>query len=96
MAKRHFRHYIEAESDDPRVNRWGPFIKELQEVFGDPNCLTRALDKILELKMADNHHNHCCMVQFKEAADKLGWADDDFTNEQWTYVDFHVLILENS
>jgi hypothetical protein len=76
MAKRHFRRYIEDGSIDPIVNRWQPFVTELESVFGDPDRKGRASAKILMLKMKESSHVHRYTVQFKEAADELGWAPD--------------------
>ena len=75
-AKRHFRRFIEAASNDPKVNQWDPFVQELETVFGEPDRLGRASDKIFELKMSENHRVHRFHVQFKEVADELGWPND--------------------
>jgi hypothetical protein len=75
MAKRHFRRYIEAGSTDPKVNYWAEFSLELETVFGDPDRIGRASDKLLALKMSTNSHLHRYTVMFKEYADELGWPD---------------------
>jgi hypothetical protein len=76
MAKRHFRRYIEDGSIDLIVNRWQPFVTELESVFGDPDRKGRASAKILILKMKESSRIHRYTVQFKESADELGWAPD--------------------
>lgn len=76
MAKRHFRRHIEAGSTDPVVNSWAEFTRELRTVFGDPDHLGRASDKLLKLGMKENGHVHRYTVLFKEAADELGWPND--------------------
>ena len=75
MAKRHFCHYIEAGSTDPKVNYWAQFSLELETIFGDPNCIGRASDKLLALKMLHNSHLHQYTVLFKEYANELGWPN---------------------
>ena len=75
IAKRHFRRYIEAGSGDPKVNRWRAFSAELEDVFGDPDQLGKASDQLLSLKMKETGKVHRYTVQFKEAADELGWPD---------------------
>jgi hypothetical protein len=75
MAKRHFRRYIELGSTDPKVTRWASFVNELESVFGDPDRIGRASDKILGLKMKETSHVHRYTVLFKESADELGWPD---------------------
>jgi hypothetical protein len=75
MAKRHFHCYIELGSTDPKVTWWASFINELESMFGDPDCIGRASDKILGLMMKETSHVHHYMVLFKELADELGWPD---------------------
>ena len=75
MAKRHFRRFIEAGSTDPKVNYWAQFSLELETIFGDPDRIGRASDKLLALKMSHNSHLHRYTVLFKEYADELGWPN---------------------
>jgi hypothetical protein len=75
MAKRHFCHYIELGSTDPKVTQWSTFINKLESVFGNPDCIRRASDKILGLKMKETSHIHRYTVLFKESADELGWPN---------------------
>jgi hypothetical protein len=74
-AKRHFRRYIEARSNDPKINRWRDFVQELETIFGDPDRQGKASDKLLGLKMKENGKVHHYTVTFKEAADELGWPE---------------------
>jgi len=76
VAKRHFRRFIETQSNDPKVNDWAVFAQELQTIFGDPDRTKRASRKLLNLKMKDNGRVHDYTVQFKEAADEVGWSND--------------------
>jgi len=75
MAKRHFRRYIEAGSTDPKVNYWAQFSLELETIFGDPDRIGRASDKLLALKMSHNSHLHRYTVMFKEYANELSWPN---------------------
>ena len=76
VAKHHFRRYIETGSTDAKVNQWGAFVRELEEVFGNTDRIGRASDKILSLKMKETSRVHRFTVAFKEAADELSWTDD--------------------
>jgi hypothetical protein len=76
MAKRHFRRYIESGSTSPIVNRWAEFVNELTSIFGDPDRMGKAADKILALRMKENSRVHRYTVLFREAADELGWPDN--------------------
>jgi hypothetical protein len=75
MAKRHFHRYIKLGSTDPKVNQWAPFVRELEAVFGDPNRIGRALEKVLNLKMQETSRVNRYTIEFMEAADELGWPD---------------------
>ena len=75
-AKRHFCRYIEDQSADPIINVWTKFTHELHTIFSDPDCTKRASRKLLNLKMKENGHVHNYTVQFKEAADEVGWSND--------------------
>ena len=58
MAKQHFCHYIKAGSTNPKVNQWDLFISKLETVFGDPDWIGEASDKILGLKMKETSWVH--------------------------------------
>jgi len=75
MAKHHFHRFIEAGSTDPKVNYWAQFSLELETIFGDPDRIGHASDKLLALKMSHNSHLHQYTVLFKEYADELGWPN---------------------
>ena len=75
MAKLHFRRYIEAGGTDPKVNQWNIFTTELKTVFGDPDRLGRASEKLLGLKMKETSRVHQFTVLFREAADELNWLN---------------------
>ena len=75
MAKQHFHHYIKAGSTNPKVNQWDLFISKLETVFSDPDCIGRASDKILGLKMKETSQVHCYTILFKEAANELSWPE---------------------
>ena len=75
MAKRNFRRYCEAGFTDPKVNRWDSFVQELETVFGDPDRIGSASDKILGLKMNEGSRVFRYTIPFRELADELGWPD---------------------
>jgi len=75
IAKRHFRRYIELGSTDPKVTQWASFVQELETVFGDPDCIGRASDKLLKLKMKESDHVHKFTIRFKELADEVSWPN---------------------
>ena len=75
-AKHHFHWYVEVQSTDPRVNDWTAFTHKLRTIFSDPDHAKRALQKLLNLRMKDNGHVHNYTVQFKEAADEVGWSNN--------------------
>jgi len=75
-AKRHFRRDIEQGYQTARVTSWAAFARELETIFGDPDRVKRATEKLVSLRINDNQHVHRYTVAFKECADELRWADD--------------------
>lgn len=54
----HFRHYIEAGSTNPKVNRWDIFATELEAAFGGSDRIIRASGRLLGLKMKEASRAH--------------------------------------
>jgi len=75
-AKRHFWHDIEQGYQTARVTLWTTFAHELETIFGDPDRVKRAMEKLVSLRINDSQHVHCYTVAFKECAKELWWADD--------------------
>jgi len=75
-AKHHFRHDIEQGYQTARVTSWATFARELETIFGDPDRVKRATEKLVSLRINDSQHVHRYTVTFKECTDELRWADD--------------------
>ena len=75
MAKWHFCCYIEAGGTDPKVNQWNIFTTKLETVFGNPDQLGRASEKLLGLKMKETSRVHQFTILFREAANELNWPN---------------------
>jgi len=75
-AKRHFLRNIEQGYQTARVTLWATFTRELETIFGDPDRVKRATEKLVSLRINDSQHVHHYTVTFKECADELRWADD--------------------
>jgi len=75
-AKCHFRRDIEQGYQTTRVTSWAAFARKLKTIFGNPDRVKHATEKLVSLRINDSQHVHCYTVAFKECADELWWADD--------------------
>jgi len=75
-AKHHFWRDIKQGYQTARVTLWAAFARELETIFGNPDRVKRATEKLVSLRINDSQHVHHYTVTFKECADELRWADD--------------------
>ena len=104
-TKQHFWCDIEQGYQTARVTLWAAFAWELETIFGDPDWVKHATEKLITLWMNENQHVHWYTIAFKEYANKLRWADDvlhplyywelpDCIKDLWAQTDLPLLFTD--
>ena len=79
-AQRHFDGQLEDEEDEnfiapPWLENWPLFVKELKDMFGDPNAEATAEAELDALRMRPSQKFTDFLVEFNSIASQVNWGD---------------------
>ena len=80
LAQHHFDGQLEDEEDEdfvspPWLESWPLFVKELKDMFGDPNAEATAEAELDALRMRPSQKFTDFLVEFNSIASQVNWGD---------------------